>query len=165
MTFADGDGSLGAAGVLFPRRGDGAGNSVVLSLAGVGVSAQAQADAYKRKVDEADADYTFGFEDLWVLCPDRAGPTTGRTWACGPRKGREEYGDANNLWTHETAPPTLTALLGTLQGATYGGRFGLRVLDRPDPGARAFATFKANGTLETRNARRLALAGEAWRCR
>ena len=56
-----------------------------------------------------------------------------------------------------TGPVTVVA--GSPQ--TYGGRFGLRVLDRPDPGARAFATFKSDATLETRNARRLALAGEA----
>ncbi|KAH8044740.1 hypothetical protein JL722_14525 [Aureococcus anophagefferens] len=278
MTFADGDGSLGAAGVLFPRRGDGAGNSVVLSLAGVGVSAQAQADAYKRKVDEADADYTFGFEDLWVLCPDRAGPHNwedlglrtaeravrvlaadrgadatnivvhghsrgghgawgfavrfpdlgavgdndnalflanlrgakalvrvasgshrepvvrpqGRALSASrgagveldsvdadhwwwdtarPNDGGAVHDDAARAFTLAAAAARRTTLADVLAKGpvtvvagspqTYGGRFGLRVVDRPDPGARAFATFKSNASLETRNARRLALAGEA----
>jgi hypothetical protein len=47
--------------------------NVVLSLSGVGVSARGQADSHKYKVNPSQKDYTFGFDNAWILTPQRNG--------------------------------------------------------------------------------------------
>ncbi|KAH8046660.1 hypothetical protein JL722_13553 [Aureococcus anophagefferens] len=123
MTFADGDGSLGAAGVLFPRRGDGAGNSVVLSLAGVGVSRLLGERGAGVELDSVDADHWW-----W---------DTAR-----PNDGGAVHDDAARAFTLAAAAARRTTLADVLAKGpstvvagspqTYGGRFGLRVDRFPD---------------------------------
>jgi len=177
LSFLDIDGSVGVAAVLRPRRGaagfgDGVALPIVVSMSGVGAEPQGQADAYKMKPSPHDpGDFTFGFEDLWVLAPQRGGPhnwedvgmrtalraidvlasaalspradpnrlvvhghsrgghgawglatrhpdrVLGVASACG-WYSREEYGDANNLWVHETSLMHLDkVLLGLLHAS------------------------------------------------
>ena len=81
MTFVDADGSLGSAAVLRPRSllapsataADRA-YPMLVSLSGVGVSPQSQADAYKWKPQPGDEHYTFGYDGLWIVAPERPGP-------------------------------------------------------------------------------------------
>ncbi|CAJ1430291.1 unnamed protein product [Effrenium voratum] len=75
FAFLDADGSVAVAAVLPPRMpaGPRAMCPVLVSLSGVGVEPQGQADAYKTKGPQ-EADYTFGFENMWVLAPQRDGP-------------------------------------------------------------------------------------------
>ncbi|CAE7215455.1 unnamed protein product [Symbiodinium microadriaticum] len=73
FSFLDVDGSVALAAVLKPRRPSGEAMPILVSLSGVGVEPQAQADAYKMKPPGAE-DYIFGYEEMWVLAPQRDGP-------------------------------------------------------------------------------------------
>ncbi|CAE7837580.1 unnamed protein product [Symbiodinium sp. CCMP2592] len=73
FSFLDVDGSVAVAAVLKPRRPSSEAMPILVSLSGVGVEPQAQADAYKMKPPEVE-DYIFGYEEMWVLAPQRDGP-------------------------------------------------------------------------------------------
>ena len=91
FTFMDHDGSVVNAAAILPRAISGPPNKnlsifsksenysprrkfpILLSLSGVGVSTRSQADSHKYKNKPSDKDYTFGFEDMWILAPYRDG--------------------------------------------------------------------------------------------
>ena len=72
LTFVASDGTVEAAGALAPRGDCGdVGCPAVLSYHGVGVQPQSQVEAFKW-MGPAGA-FVFGFEEAWVLAPDKHG--------------------------------------------------------------------------------------------
>ena len=72
FTFVDHDGSVAHAAAIKPRRSCARGGCpVMLTLSGVGATARSQADAYK--FGDGKKGYLFGFEEIWVLAPNRDG--------------------------------------------------------------------------------------------
>ncbi|EDQ88969.1 uncharacterized protein MONBRDRAFT_25727 [Monosiga brevicollis MX1] len=74
-SYLDHDSTLVYAAAIAPQdcstcAGTG-GCDFELSLSGVGVTPEGQADAHKYKAQPTQADYSFGYSDRWVICPER----------------------------------------------------------------------------------------------
>ena len=134
FTFADHDGSVGAAAAVPPLRSCARGGGacpVLLSMHGTGVSASDQADSYKREVRKGEWD--FGVRGAWVLAPSRratprrpaapppCGAAADARASAGGRLGRGGGGRHGAHNWEGTGQRTALAALRALGALTRGG--------------------------------------------